>query len=361
MKYHLCLGLILILSFLKAPATLAANFAAPLLCPVQESYLQVENSSASSQSLWFQALGTSPFAEKHHSLPPHTTSVLALADDYSEDSTAIALKALNRGLKITSHCKNSPLRGAVDSQHSPWKSLKIPQGVQKLQLHLVNLAQTRNTLQIQFQLQASAPAAPALSTIDLPEEFVNTSLEIPVPPGARSVTLRGSGRWNGMVFNGTRKWPLVDEVPQLASAPTARYFLFRSPGSDESFVVPLQSPELIQQSLEQIADPNKARLLVARIGKSLQGTNRDLASATKSPWSWTVIEAQNYADFAHISCDGSPSVVEERLNDWIRNTGGTICFWNYRVQREVSVAEITQSFASEPLALEFPLRTHGQN
>ncbi|MGZ6395786.1 MAG: BP74-related protein, partial [Pseudobdellovibrionaceae bacterium] len=68
-----------------------------------------------------------------------------------------------------------------------------------------------------------------------------------------------------------------------------------------------------------------------------------------SPWSWQVVEAQNYADFAHISCDGTPALVEERLNSWLQETGGTICFWNYRVVRELTLRELTQQFTQQPL------------
>jgi hypothetical protein len=43
-----------------------------------------------------------------------------------------------------------------------------------------------------------------------------------------------------------------------------------------------------------------------------------------------------FADFGHISCDGSPELVEERLMAWLKNPH--ICFWSYRLERELRPA-----------------------
>lgn len=342
MKTLLWLSLSLVFS--QVSPALADNYSSPILCKLSESYLLVENTSEEPQSLWFQDLGSSPFMEKHYEIAPEATRILALEKDFAEGTSAFAIKTHNKALKFTALCHNTKQNWRVDKSHSPWKSLKIPAGLKTLRLHLVNLAQTQNPVQIQLNHSSGL-------SLNLPEEFSKTSLEIAIPAGATQLQIRAEGRWGGKAFSeSNQELELEEEIKIIEKVPTTRYFQFRASGSNESFVVPLDDAKLINQSLEQIANPDKARLFVARIGKSLSGTNRDLLSPQKAPWSWEVLEAQNYADFAHISCDGSPSVVEERLKDWIQNTGGTICFWNYRVVREVPLTEIRQSPGLSPLA-----------
>ncbi len=346
MKTLLWLGLLITIFW--SSSSQAENYYSPLLCPVGDSFLRIENISEQPESLWFQAFGSTPFHEKHYEVSAKSTRVLAVASDYSADSNALAVKTHNKNLKFTSFCKSSSLSWRLEDLSSPWKSLKIPPLVKKLRLHLINLAQTKNEISIEFEFSSGSK-----QNLTLSEDFATSSSEISLPQGVGRMTLRGQGRWTGKVFTDlSQEVPLQDEVQVLNQAPARRYFLFQAPSGNDSFVVPMDNPKLIDQTLEQIRDPQKRRLLVARIGKSLEGTNRDLQSRVKTPWSWTVIEAQNYADFAHISCDGSPSVVEERLNDWLINTGATICFWNFRAVREISLSEITQSPWLSPLALE---------
>lgn len=346
MKTLLWLGLFI--AICSSSSSQAENYYSPLLCPVGESFLRIENASGSIESFWFQTFGSSPFFEKHYELGPKETRVLAIGSDYTADSSAIAIKTHNENLKFTAFCKTKGRSWQLEKLNSPWKSLKIPPQSKRISFHLLNLAQIKNNISIEFEFLPGQT-----QSLPLSEGFATNTIEVLIPQGARRILLRGQGRWTGKAFSELLKEiPLQDEVQVLQQASAYKYFLFQSPGGNDSFVVPMDNPKLIEQTLEQIRDPQKRRLLVARIGKSLEGTNRDMLSAVKTPWSWSVVEAQNYADFAHISCDGTPSVVEERLNEWLINTGGTICFWNFRVVRELSHREIMQSPWSSPLDLE---------
>jgi hypothetical protein len=337
MKTHLSLALLVLSAVASAKAE---RISSPILCPVEQQHLVVENPAKTSQPFWYQALGTLPFLEKGYEIPASSTQVFALSTDYESASTAFAIKSPGNQLKFTAICKDTSLSWKPETQTSPWKSLRLPGSATKVSLHLVNLSPVKNEVSIDF-----GGGHPATS-LTLPGEFTKTSLDLEIPAGVRYLKIHARGRWSGKVFTSAQKEiPLKEEVQILASVPPARYFLFRSPSSQESYVVPMQNQKLIDQSLDQIAHPETKRLLVGRIDTSPDGTNRDLVSAAKSPWSWAMTEAQNYADFAHISCDGSPSVVEERLGDWIQNNGATVCFWSYRIEREVLPEEITRGVA----------------
>lgn len=321
----------------------AENFYSPLLCPVSNTYMQVDNATSEAQSFWFQKLGKTPFDEAYGEVKAQGSLSFPLSDYPYTSETAIAVKTQAPGLTFSARCKDSTLRWKLENQVSPWKHLDVTVDDYLLNLNLSNLSQQDNVLEISFE---SPRGVLARQTLTLPAEFKNHTQLLNLPYGTRIISIHGKGRWTGKVLNEiSQEVPLHEETLQLAQAPRVRYFLFASlyPDTTENFAVPMDEPSLIQQTLEQIRDPLSARLLVARIEKSLAGTNRDFSSATKTPWSWRVIQAQNYADFAHISCNGTPQIVEERLNAWMLETGGTICFWNYRVVRELNPWEITQS------------------
>lgn len=342
MKSLLWFGL---LTTLSLPA-LAENHYSALPCPVDEAYLQVENTSPEVQSFWFQPVGISPFYESYMEVKALGHLSLPLSESRNFSDSALALKALNPALRFSAHCKGQASAWKLSNETSPWKKLDINSSKDSLEIYIANLAQQKNSLEIEFEGTWGLLGSQSLA---LGDDFKTLRQTLTLPQGTKTVRLRAEGRWVGKAFLGSREMTLRDETVRLKNvstpAPTTRYFLFTSryPDTHESFVVPMQNPKLIQESLAQIANPDTARLLVARIEKSLSNLNRDFSSPLKTPWSWQVMEAQNYADLAHISCNGTPQIVEERLNSWMSETGGTICFWNYRVTRELSPQEIKQS------------------
>jgi len=321
----------------------AENFYSPLLCPVENTYLEVDNSTAAPQSFWFQKIGKAPYEETYAEVKAHGSLSLSLSDYFQSTESAVAIKTQVAGLGFSARCKDSSFQWKLEDQISPWKQLEVRPGDYLLNLNLSNLSQQENILEVSFESRRGILAKQSLV---LPGEFKNHTQLLNLPYGTRMISFHGQGRWSGKILNDlSQPLELQDQTVQLANLPPARYFLFASlsPETLETFVVPVTDPAMIHQTLEQIRNPQTSRLLVARIAKSLEGTNRNFSSPTKAPWSWNVVQAQNYADFAHISCNGTPQIVEEHLNAWMIETGGTICFWNYRAVRELNPWEITQA------------------
>lgn len=355
MKPLLWFGILALLAALEARAD---NFYSPLLCPIEDISLHVKNNSDEVQDFWLQDLGSTPFQELHIPLKALGQLTILLRDYYTHEATAVAIKTRTPALSFTAFCKKTQTSWTLNNHHSPWKSAILPTGISQVDLHLVNLSHQNNPVEIQIETVFGSTRSQSLV---LPESFASDHLSLTLPWGVRSLKIRALGRLNARALLSQNTELLLEEekVPS-ASVPQARYFLFKSmdPQTTDSFVVPITSAQLIQESLYQINHPTHARLLVARIEKSLAANNRDMTSPLKSPWSWQVVEAQNYADFAHISCDGTPNLVEERLNSWIFETGGTICFWSYRIERELGPDEIRQSLVLSRPGPGFPQHKH---
>ncbi|MBC7371150.1 MAG: hypothetical protein H7326_06275 [Bdellovibrionaceae bacterium] len=346
----------LALASLWTSNALAENFVSPLRCKPSESYLEFSNATSELQPFWFQAIGSSPFREKYHDVAAGKSQLFALGDDYTEDTTALAIKTLvSTGIKLQTICKSTKSVSTVEALRSPWKTVKLtstalpPSAAVTVQLSFVNLSQAKNSVEVLWNDRK-------IASTKLSPDFASTELTVTVPytPGGTGhMQFRATAAFALKASDSGSKvdYPVVDEVQVLKDLPAGqvRYFEFRSANQDESFIAPVTGTPLINETLEQIANPAIARLFVARISAAADNTNRNLLSSSKSPWSWQVVEAQNYADFAHISCDGSPAVIEERITDWMKNTGGTICFWNYRAFREVLPNELKQTPLSSHL------------
>jgi hypothetical protein len=322
----------------------AENYYSPLLCAAEEVSLRAQNPTDTPQDFWFQDLGTAPFNETYVSVKAKSQLNIELKDfGYDAKTTALSVKTHNSTLSFQGFCKSTQTSWKLESLNSPWKKISVLNSTPSLTLDLANLSHQKNPVEVTVEDILGLTTS---QTLLLPEEFSKSSLQVPIPWGVRSVKIQGLGRWTGKAFDfAGREIALEEDTVTNPTPPNARYFLFQSQdaSSQDSFVVPMTNQKLIQETLEQIQNPQSARLLVARIDKSLEGFNRDFSSATKTPWSWSVVEAQNYADFAHISCDGTPGLVEERLNSWLVETGSTICFWSYRVVRELNPQELKRS------------------
>lgn len=126
-----------------------------------------------------------------------------------------------------------------------------------------------------------------------------------------------------------------------ARAGTSYFLVAEKPGQvfhHDSFVLPLTQSADVSHARDLIAEgPDKAgaSIVVADIAAGADGINRDLLSSNQRPWSWHITQFKNFADFGIEILDGWPSFVEQDVPGWIKNTRGSIGFWNYTVVREL--------------------------
>lgn len=122
-----------------------------------------------------------------------------------------------------------------------------------------------------------------------------------------------------------------------------KYFLVSPkivlPGT-EQFIVQISEPQMIQKAQQQIDHPDSEKIIFATLKPGSQGINRNLNSQEKSLWTWSIGEVTNISDLASTACNGTPRFVEDYLTQWL-NDPTKICFWNYRIIREVTPEEVS--------------------
>jgi hypothetical protein len=340
---------------------LAGSYFGPVLCKPAEAYILATNQSSETAPFWFQQLGSKPFTEKLLEVEAQQTRVFPFSELPAPISTAVALKTREGSpWQLQTFCKGDSKARALGNTVSPWKTFQRPPTTKGAVLSLVNLSQQRNAVEISYYSERHFLG---LQKLILEAGFARTDVELSFPEFTESFQVKAQGRWTGLALNERQQeLPFSEDTVFLEKLPEARYFLMkaRSDQVEESFVVPLTNPKMISESLDQIAHPEKARLFVGKIQKNLEGVNRDLSNAVAAPWSWQA-EGLQYADFASITCDGTPSIVEERVDDWIATTGGAICFWNYRVVKELTAQEVQKPSLRSPSSwrpgLAFPRQT----
>lgn len=120
------------------------------------------------------------------------------------------------------------------------------------------------------------------------------------------------------------------------------FFLLTNSQKNQSYVVNITNPKLVSEARDQIQNPHSTsgRILIGQVGKSSGGFNRDFNDNKKTPWTWHVDTVLHFAELASQDCDGSPEMLEEMALPWIENSG-VICFWNYKVTKELKPSEIS--------------------
>ncbi len=123
--------------------------------------------------------------------------------------------------------------------------------------------------------------------------------------------------------------------------PQEVYFLMSNSSNDQSFVFHSHDAGIVRESRFQLAHPEQRKILVAKIDYGHDNCNRDLINPLRNAWSWHVSEVFEFGSIGSQACDGTPALVEDNLRDWIGNQG-SICFWNYKITRELRPEEVAQ-------------------
>ncbi len=131
----------------------------------------------------------------------------------------------------------------------------------------------------------------------------------------------------------------------LSPDPRHHYFLIgrqNQPSSQETFVIPMDDPALIEEARYLINHPEVqwGRIISARIALGHGGFNRHFKASQQPVWSWHVNQVTSLGDFGSQFCDGSPTQVELLAQEWVDNIG-IICFWNFTFIRELKPKELS--------------------
>lgn len=133
---------------------------------------------------------------------------------------------------------------------------------------------------------------------------------------------------------------LISPTRSEINPDSASYFLVGPRKSDgDSFVVKITDGALIARARDLVQHPEKEKIVFGRVIKGSQGFNRNWFKKEKTHWSWSVSEVTNFDDIGSTACNGNPQFLEDRVDFWI-NDPGRICFWNYRIKKELTPEQV---------------------
>lgn len=331
---------------LSLPAFGAEVFYVPAFCEPSLLKIHVQNPSSTAQRLWTQVRGTTELEELHFDFDSFEKRTIS-GEEFLGLSQGFSIKTWQPGiLKISVQCDQESLI-PLGQTTSPEVTHYFPRGVRSVKFNIQNLAwQSHPVLLTAYSLGGAVIGSRHFDLKDYDTQAFKWTLH----EDMARVEVRSEGRLHSWAFfpNGVSESfsPGVSLKPVVLEPDLSKtYFLVatRDARPSESYVVGFSDPEQIKTARAQINTTGFEKILVARLQIGHGGFNRNYFSKDHAPYSWSVSEVDAFADFAHISCDGSPDLVEERLMQYV-NDGGRICFWRYRIVRELSASEVSSGF-----------------
>lgn len=316
----------------------------PAFCTPQSLTLKAQNTTSEMQRLWTQVRIDDEIQERHHDLAPHAKLEIS-AQEFLSAQQAFSVKSWNKNsLKISVSC-NKSLEIPLNDFTSPQVTHRLPSSVKTVRLHVLNLFLKPNTITLRAYSKWGALLESKEHLIE--KHYDTQTLKWSFSEDIGRIEVIGSERLHSWLFydlSNDEKMSPSQVFKPVALSPSNQktYFLVSTKEArpEEAFVIALDEPQQIATAREQIRDPSLEKIIVAGIELGHGGFNRAFLSKDKAPYSWSVNQVSAFADFAHIDCDGSPDLTEERLSQKL-SEGGRICFWRYRVIKEISLQEVS--------------------
>lgn len=327
-----------------ANTTLATVLHWPDHCP--SGQLNIENPSSSTVSFWVQKFNPTLSAETEFSIPAQGQMTLQLESLSAIERNSLIYFPQSPNQKMKAQLKCKDFSATATENEGGVQIFKAPSQT----FYLKNLTNSENILSIEYLDSFFKPIHKVQQKLKPQEHGIfNTPAEEAAVKNAKYVQISGESKWMGYSVKSTSfQLPMIIN-PQLGIPATEGVFFEVAPRDNkgDSFIVSIKEASLIQKARDQISNPQLEKILFGKIKVGHQSINRNLRSLTKSYWSWSVSEVTNISDLASTSCNGFPQAVEDRLDSWVDDPG-RICFWNYRIKRELSSSEVSTGQVPSP-------------
>ena len=339
LKYAFVFNLLL----LSSAACASELFYSPGLCDPQYLKITAENKTSDVQGFWIQTHINQDLQEFAFEVQPKAKFTLA-GTPFFKDRSAFSVKAWQKnGITVSVNCEET-IQLTLGNLASSHVVHRFSTPVKTIKTYLVNLfLQTNN---IKLKAYNSSGIFLGERQVSLQKYYETTTFKWSLSQPVARVEIEGENRLHSVLLyddNGIEKAAkgLVPTPAPLNADPNKTYFLISTKEArpEDGFVIGLDDPKLIATARDQIKFKDLEKIVVAGIELGNGGFNRDFYSRDRAPYSWSVNRVDGFADFAYIDCDGSPDLTEERLMQKL-SEGGRICFWRYRVTRELSLQEI---------------------
>ncbi len=330
-------------------AQTAELFYAPGFCDPKALTVFVENKSSEPEKWWSQVHENGVIKEGYQEIDAKSEMKLAGAD-FLPDKRGFSVKAATANtLRFTLTCDTQKV--LLSSVTSPQVTHYLPANTSSIKLSLLNLYLNSNDLTA--KAFDSAGLVIEEKTLHFTKDYETQNLKWSLNRAISRIEITAPNRFHSEVFysdDDKQSPPLALTPVRLPADISKKYFLIstKTPSENGSFVIGLDDEETIATAREQIHRPELEKIIVARIALGVGPVaNRNFQARDKAPYSWNVTYVDAFGDFAHIDCDGNPDLVEERLQQRL-NEGGRICFWRYRVVRELTPFEVSSGILSKP-------------
>lgn len=336
-KYKTALSLLLSVILLTFKAN-SEVLRWPQLC--SSGKLTVTNSSSQVLRGWIQKFSDGRRFENEIFVQAFSRSVFSIQTSNSNDRFTLLHFSDTQKISAVLSCEKSNLSVKAHSLEGGFLNF-ASSDLSENKIWLQNLFSGSNTIHFNYLDQAGKVMAEETLSLSSNEQKNYKS------------TL-SSSRWSRLKIWGDNRFTAFSLISSGARGPAsvqpqvswvdanASYFLVGPrEGQGDTFIARMTDSDLIARARELILHPEYEKMLFAKIEKGHQGYNRNWSKPEKSFWSWSVTEVTNFADIGSTACNGLPQLVEDDVDLWVQNPG-RICFWNYRVQKELSPQEITQ-------------------
>ena len=326
--------LVLIIPLFTCLNAAAEVFHWPQLCDRGE--LSIKNKSAHSASIWLQKFNKNLNRETEYEIPAGQNEVLNLESLIKDERYSLLSIDNSHIFEITYKCGERIFSAtSTEGGDITFKKTNSTEN----QIWIQNLYTDNNEFTIDYYDQSKNRLSRQTMTLTALQSLLYT---LPTTHLSWS-TFKITSTQKYSVFNLNEKGnekPLTVAPQKVPQDNTASYFLVapRSESSD-SFVVKISDEKIAATARDLIKNPQKEKMLFARIQKNHFGFNRNWSRPEKTFWSWSAAEVTNFADLGSTACNGAPQEVEDRMDFWIVDPG-QICFWNYRVKKELTPIEV---------------------
>ncbi len=316
---------------------------APAFCEPSSLMITVKNKSSESQRIWTQVRYDHDIQEKVHELDPHE-QIKINGGSFLNEASGFSMKSWDRNsLQVSATCDDNESVTLTDLT-SPLVSHWLPTPVKTVKVNIMNLFLKENAI----NLKAFNRFGKLLEEkkVNIEKHYETQNFKWTLAEEVFRIDVEGQERLHSWVLydgqTSEKAAPAASLKPVSFQVDTTKtYFLVstKTANPEESFVIALKDPQQISTARDQIKNKQLEKIVVGGIELGHGGFNRSFSDRDKSPYSWSVNRVDAFADFAHIDCDGSPNLTEERLMQKL-SEGGRICFWRYRIVRELTPEEV---------------------
>lgn len=329
---------VLLATFMIQVRVKADIYFIPHNCSENQANLEITNTGSNKLVIWLQQ-NQIDADEVRYEITSGKKLILNPSAFNAQENEALSLKTWQpQQMKAIWSCLSENIIAELTQINSPEQWLTIPKGISSLQLNIANLSLLKNST----SLKVMNYLGQTIKKIDLTNlnYYETEKLVLNVTSDMHSLKLEANTRVSAWAFADGKNIQFKVKKPSVLNVdPSKKYFLVSTKtDQQDSFVISSNDENIITSARSQIADPDSEKIIIARIALG-NDHNRSFSNSSHSPFSWSVTQIDSFADFALIDCDGSPEFVEDRLKKRLQ-AGGRICFWNYRILRELTPDEV---------------------